>query len=781
MLILTLATLSAVLQGGPTDHIASATGRSYSGRRGETTVQAPRLAAKPVIDGVLDEPMWREAAVLTDFSQYKPVDGVPAADSTQVLIWYSPTALFIGVRAYDASGAVQATLANRDQIFTDDNIQVFLSTFNDKRQASFFAVNPLGIQADGALNEGGGGKDAVDLSQDFVWQSKGRVTADGYEVELRIPFKSLRSQQAKTQTWGINVVRGVPRTAQQHSWMPLKIGASSLLSQSGRLEGLTDLETGHVLDILPTVTYSVDGARSARTGKWDYDANRAEFGGNVRYGLSRNLTLNATVNPDFSQVESDVSQFTLDPREAVFFPEKRPFFLDGIEQFDAPSNLIYTRRIVQPLVAAKLTGKVSGTQIGVLAAVDDTIASATGDHPLFGIVRASHDLGPGSRLGALWTEQHDGDNFNRVYGADGRVVLNKIHSFTFAGAMSRTERNGVSTSGPIWSAAYRLGKRSFRTAYTINAISPDFRSNAGFISRPGIVNANIAHAYVWLRPKKTLEVLTGQIVLFGQWRYDDFIHGGEIQNRLLHFDFTGHLRSGWDLNASVYDESFGYDPSIFTRYALQNPDGSIAPWVAPGRIPNRDYVAGFSSPNYKHLQVNGSLLWGHDENFPEWASGNIIVGTLGLTVRPTSQLRMNLSYNHQQVNRRTDGSRVLVQGVPRARIEYQLSRAFQVRVVSEYAFESRDALRDDSRTNLPIVIRQSNGQYAPAAGYSNGSLTSNLLFSYFPNPGTVMYVGYGTNSLRPNDDLRDKLGRQSDGFFVKLSYLFRPGGERPTG
>lgn len=752
------------------------TTRVVAAPRGPTAVRAPRIDAKPVLDGVLDEPMWRSAALLTGFTQFKPVDGVPAPDSTEVRIWYSPTALYVGVRAFDASRAVRATVSARDKIFADDNIQLLLSTFNDQRQATFLAVNPLGIQADGAINEGGGGKDGVDLAQDFVWESKGQVTPEGYVVELRIPFKSLRSQKAKEQTWGINVIRSVPRLAQEYAWMPIRQGVSSLLAQSGTLEGLTDLQTGHVLDIVPTITSSVNGSRSG-AGRWGYEAANPEIGGSVRYGLTQNLTLNATANPDFSQVETDVTQFILDPREAVFIPERRPFFLDGIEQFDAPGNLIYTRRIVQPTFATKLTGKVGGTQLGFLGAVDDQDASRAGDdRPLFGIIRASRDLGPGSRLGAVWTERHDGGDLNRVVGVDGRVVVNKIHSFTFAGAQSHDERNGASLGGPIWSASYRLGARAFRTAYIIDAISDDFRTTTGFVGRAGIVNAALAHAYVWLRPGKTLQVLTGQVVVQGQWTYDDFVNGREMQNRFLNIESVAQLKSGWSLSASLIDENFGYDPSIYRGYALLNPNGTVSPWANQlGRIENRDYRLSVGSPNLKHFQVSGSLTWGSDVNFQEWAAGDVLIGSASLALRPTDRLRVALSYSHQQINRPSDGSQVLQQAVTRGRVEYQLSPAFQLRLVSEYSAQDRSALRDDSRTGLPIVQQIGPTQYAPAGAFSQGQLVSQFLFSYFPTPGTVVYLGYGATSGRVGETSDVPLARQRDGLFMKLSYLWRSG------
>src|SRR6476469_2395340 len=255
-----LLALLFLINGAITDPPAT-----YSGRAGQLDVRIPRHEAEPTVDGKLDEPAWAEAALLTGFSQFSPTDGVPAADSTQVLVWYSSTAIHFGIRAFEAHGSVHATLADRDRISADDYIQILLSTFNDGRQATVFAVNPLGVQSDGALVEtgstsGNGFNNAVvkreeaDLSPDFVFESKGRVTPSGYEIEVRIPFKSLRFQPAREQSWGINVVRMVQHSGREDSWTPAKRARASFLAQSGRMVGLTGLKRGLVLDFTPEVT-----------------------------------------------------------------------------------------------------------------------------------------------------------------------------------------------------------------------------------------------------------------------------------------------------------------------------------------------------------------------------------------------------------------------------------------------------------------------------------------------------------------------------------------------
>lgn len=776
---LVVGALALLSPASPSDPVA------HSGRRGEVVVQPPRLTGMVKVDGVLDEPVWKQAALLTGFSQFTPVDGMPASDSTEVLVWYSATALHIGVRAFDASGAVHATLATRDRIFSDDNIQMYLSTFNDGRQAMFFATNPLGIQGDGALNESGSlscgmtgcgssTRQQPDLSQDFVWDSKGRVTPEGYEVEIRIPFKSIRFQAGKTQTWGINFLRKVQRTGQEQTWTMVKLAASSFLAQSGKLEGLTELDAGHVLDIVPTVTSHLTGTPPSAGAPFDYSGGEPKFGGDLRYGLTPNLTLRATAHPDFSQVESDVTQFAFDPRQAVRYPERRPFFLDGVEQFDAPAGLIYTRRLVQPVFATKMTGKVGNNQVGVLAAVDDKIGSSFGNNPVYGILRASHDLGPGSRIGVLWTEQHDGAASNRVAAVDGRVVLGKINSLTWSAAFAHDNRNGVVTDAPLWSAGFRRAGRHVRLNTGLSGVPADFITRSGLVGQRDIVNASFEPSYTWLLDKHTIESITGGVVVQGSWKYDDFVHGGPILNRYLHFNASARIKGGWNVGTSYFLETFGYDSTIYRGYGILQPDGSVTPFSGGGAtLPNNDFVISVSSPALKHLDFSFFTLAGlNDENYNEWASGRLVTSSLGMNVRPNDRLRFNLSVNETRIYRPSDGTRVLLQDVGVGTVEYQLSRAFQLRVITQYSIDSRDALRDDSRTNLPLMI-QGNSGYELATAYDHRALQANFLFTFLPNPGTVVYFGYGNVSQRPDLAGRTALGAMRSDLFLKLSYLWR--------
>src|SRR5258705_2246505 len=253
----------------------------FDGRLKQLDVHIPRVEATVAIDGVLDEPAWKSAARLIGFSQYRPIDSWPAADSTEVLVWYAPDAIYFGIRAYEAHGSVvRATLADRDNIDADDNIQILLDTFNDRRRALLFAVNPLGAQEDGVRSEGlagaAGGANAgfrfdgvIDLNPDYGYQSHGRVTPWGYELEVRIPFKSLRYQSGATQDWGLQVVRTTQHTGYEDTWAPVVRASASYLIQSGSLKELTGMRRGLVMDVTPEFTSRGDrGSNVATDGYW---------------------------------------------------------------------------------------------------------------------------------------------------------------------------------------------------------------------------------------------------------------------------------------------------------------------------------------------------------------------------------------------------------------------------------------------------------------------------------------------------------------------------------
>jgi Domain of unknown function (DUF5916) len=754
------------------------------------TVTLPRVETEVTIDGRLDEPVWSRAAVLTGFTQYSPTDGIPARDTTQVLVWYSPTAIYFGIRAFEAHGSVHATLADRDHIFADDNIQLLLDPLRDGRQANLFAVNPLGVQGDGALVETGkttntgpgntaiGGREAADLSPDYVYQSQGRVTDYGYEVEVRIPFKSLRFQPAKEQSWNFNVVRQVQHSGTEDTWAPARRARASFLAQSGALAGLRGLERGITLDLNPELTSRVDGGPSA-DGNWGYDAASPRVGGNVRWGVTNNLTLNATLKPDFSQVETDAGQLGFDPRAALFFPEKRPFFLDGIEQFSTPNQLIYTRRIVAPVTAFKLTGKTMGTNVGLLAAVDGRSVSRSGeDNAFIALLRPQRDFGRQLRVGLVYTDRIEASDRNQVLGVDGRYVFGEVYSAQFQLAGSRTRQGGQLATAPLWFASLERNGRTLGIRATTIASGDDFRAAGGFLARVGIVHNYIDPSISFYGPteRSLVQRITGDVLVDGIWQYQNFIHGGGIQDRKLHLSVNTMLRGGWQVGAGYFIETFGYDSALYAHYRLQVPRAGggldTIPFVGQPRIPNGEYFIQVYTPQFSHFDGNVFFLQGHDENFFEWSSSKLIIMTAELNWRPTEKLRFGLTYDWQDVKRRSDGSTVNVGRIPRLKVEYQISRPLFIRLVGQYTANSTDSLRDDSRTNAPILLVQGDTVVRASAVRSN-DIRADLLLSYRPTPGTVIFAGYGSSLEEPEAFRFARMHRISDGFFVKLTYLLR--------
>jgi hypothetical protein len=486
---------------------------------------------------------------------------------------------------------------------------------------------------------------------------------------------------------------------------------------------------------------------------WDYSGGSPELGGTARWGITNNLSMTGTANPDFSQIESDAGQLLFDPRDERFFQEKRPFFLDGIEQFTTPNNLIYSRRVAQPVAAAKLTGKAFSTDLALLSAVDDPDVSPTRDHPVYNILRLQRDIGANSRVGMVYTDRIEGGDYNRVLGAD----------------------------APLWQARFNRNGRTVGFAASINASDEEFRARSGFFPRPGLVHLNF-------RPRVTLyggagslmESATFDVNLNGRWRYAEFVGGQGIMDEQLHFNVNTTLRGGWNLTGSLLLETFGYPHEIYGGYRVEVPtlDGGAdtVAFVGRPRIPNRDYVLSFETPEYKHFSARAFTLWGNDENFFEWSPGRILFVDLGLTWRPTGKVRLDGTYALQQVRRVSDGSLVNVAHLPRLKLEYQLSRPIFIRLVGEYSREQQDSLRDDTRTEAPILVFDPDANdFVRTSAFTQSSFRGDILFSYQPNPGTVVFLGYGSTLLDPIDPDSPRSGglrRVEDGFFLKMSYLF---------
>lgn len=759
----------------------------YNGRTGATHVALLRLDGEARVDGELDEPQWTRASVLTGFSLYQPVDERPAPDSTDVLIWYSPTALYVGIRAYETHAPVHATLADRDKISADDNVLLFLDTFDDRRRAYVFGVNPLGIQADGMRSEGsgaglagGGAPGQNDLSPDFAFESKGRLTPFGYQVEIRIPFTSLRYPLAGRMTWGLNVQRTVQHSGYVETWTAAHRASASFLSESGVLEGISGLHRGMVLELNPEATAHVNGSPavpvSGATGRdtaW-HRTGASQLGGNVKYDLNSALTVNGTIRPDFSQVEADATQIATDPRFALYYPEKRPFFIDGIEQFDTPNLLVYTRRIVQPLVATKLTGTVMHTDVALLNAVDDRAASSSGaDHPVFNILRVRRDLTGRSTLGVLYTDRTERPDVNRVLSGDLRIVFAKLYFAQFQGAFSSTRTNTGTTTSPLWDAIVDRTGRSFGFHYSLTGIAPGFNAASGFVARNGIVSESFRNRFtLYGPPGALLENYTFRFFLDGVWDYETFFRAGSVLEGLGTWDNVLTFRGGWILTVTPLFATYAFDPKTYAQYGSANPvTGDTTAFRVSDRLGGSTLRFSLTTPQFQHLSATVGGRVGSDVDLLETdaarrADFNAVVDWL-----PTRQIRVHGSYGSSALTRTSDGVRVATARIPRVAVEYQIARPVFVRLVGQYDAEFRAPLTDP-RTGGPLLVRTNGAWTLPAGTTANGFRTDGL-FAYQPTPGTVFFLGYGESLQEPEPLSFRQLHRTSDVLFAKVSYLFR--------
>jgi Domain of unknown function (DUF5916) len=755
----------------------------YNGSKGDVMVSLPRIDgpdANVTIDGVLDEPVWQRAALLTGFSLYAPVDSRPAPDSTDVRVWYSAEAIYFGIRAFEPHGIVSATLADRDRVSADDNIEIHLDTFDERNRAFVFIVNPLGVQADGTKNEAGGfipgsnvapGQD--DLSADFVWQSRGRVTEWGYEVEIRIPFSSLRYPLHTPQRWGLQIDRHVQHNGYEETWTQAKRASASFIGQAGWITGLTGMQHGEIVEMNPEVTNTVNGTPCCdpTLDSWHY-ASAPRLGGNMRWTLGSNFVLNGTARPDFSQVEADATQIAADERFALFYPEKRPFFVEGADRFNVPNTLVYTRTIVRPDEAVKLTGKLDRADVAALSAVDESGGGAPGEHPLVDIVRLQQNFADQSFAGLLYSDRVSHDVQNRAFGGDTHIVFDNIYFAQFQAVESVTDSAGRK-SGPMWEAVLDATGRSWGFHYNVLGISPEFRTDNGFVPRAGFVQPNASNRItLYGKPGALIERFNVYFSENALWDYADFFSAKRLLEDHASAMMTWTLRGGWSVNASPRISSYAFDQTAYAGlYVPSSTGGDPTPFVPSDRI--ETLVSGFSvaTPQYRTWAASVGTTLGNDVDFDETSRVRRTDVNGELDLRPNERLRATLTYTGSTFTRRSDGERSTFTRIPRVKIEYQLARPLFVRVVSQYTAMDREPLIDP-RTGQVLLVSGTTG-YLPSAASASNTLRTDWLISYRPAPGTVFFLGYG-GDLEENDPLAFRaLRRTDDAFFVKASYVFR--------
>jgi hypothetical protein len=730
-----------------------------AGTAAQSVDSAPAVAlgraTDPIrVDGVLDEPAWAEASVIPLAYETAPGDNTPARAATDCRLLFDEDRLYLGCRASDPRpGEIRAFITDRDRTEGHDRILLMLDPFADARRGFEFAISPLGVQADAMFDQV---SDSLDLTWDAIWSSAGRITADGYVVEAAVPFKSLRFPgDRRAQAWGFFLRRSWPRSVGiEMRSARLERGTNCALCQAQRLTGLSGLSPGLNLELVPTIT-------SRRTDRRDEIASpaldagplRSEAGLDLRWGPIPGVTLNAAVNPDFSQVEADAAQLDVNNRFALFFPERRPFFLEAADLFATPIQAVFTRTVADPLWGAKLTGKSGGAAAGVIVARDgvnqlllpgaeSSSAAATGSGVTLGIGRLRQDVGRSSTVGALVTARRGAGYHNLVGGAD--AVLRPSPSLEVEGQYLRSDSrypdafaagNGQSP-GPLVGAAWHLGADYTTAAWNLGGgathLSPDFRTDAGFTPQVGTRKGYlVARRFIWGKPGAWFTKLQADV-----W-----------------YDWTDDWRG-----RLVYDSR-----GLFWRY-----DGPLRLILAAEPAWERQRAGSASFPiqftkTFVGLSPSGSLSVGLGYWFGEGL--DLANATKGrrVTWRPTTTIRLG---RHLEATALHVYDRLALP----AGLSY---RANLTDLRATYSFTSRAFLR--LLLQYRHTARDPAAHRAPTDRVSKVGL-GQLLFSYKVNPQTVLFVGYVDNRRGTVDSTRTEwpLTQTDRTLFAKIGYAWRP-------
>ena len=684
----------------------------------------------------------RDGLIADQFLQREPGDLVPSTERTQAYLSYDAANLYVVLVCHVKDPSkVRARMNRRESIFNDDFVGVFLDTFNDHQRAYMFLVSPLGIQLDGIVTEG----QNDDFSFDTIWQSHGELTDFGYVVSLAIPFKSLRFPPANgPQTWGVAFMRGIPVNSENDFWPGITRSKTSFTGQFADLHGLENVSPGRNIQLIPYGTFT--GARFLDRDVAAYDSETdGRVGIDAKVVARDSMAIDFTLNPDFSQVESDEPQVTVNQRFEVFFPEKRPFFLENAGYFETPVNLFFSRRIVDPQFGGRVTGKVGGWAVGALTIDDRAPGRVASDDPQHrdrafnGVVRARREFGD-SNMGGLVTIRDFGPSFNRIASADTRLRLNSQWFAQAQAAFADTKAlDGTELQDAAYSANVSRNSRTFSYVLDYTDIGKDFRTTLGFVPRTDIRQSTQFVAYRWF-PK------SGGLTSFGpnSFLQSTWDHSGQLQ------DWT--VRVPFELNFKAQSGMFFRRQQSMERFAgiefrehenLVTANTSYFRWMDVGF-----FTATGTRPNYYPRAGTLPFL----ANFRD--------GQLSLTFRPVSGLRLDETYIYSHLGTRTDAPRTIFDNhIVRSKLNYQFTREFSLRVIFDY----NAVLSDTSLVSIERTKR----------------FAGDVLFTYLIHPGTAFYVGYtdgydslelGSSGIVPINSPTTSTGRQ---FFVKASYLFR--------
>ena len=711
------------------------------------------------------------------FIQDQPTDGRDSSERTEVWMGRTQSTLYFVFLCFDRHPElIRGHLARRENILKDDNVAVLLDPFQDRRLGVQFQVNPAGVQADAAWSEANG----TDYSYDQVWDSEGRVTKDGWMAMIAIPFRSLRFRVVGSD-WGVVFIRNFPRNSEQDFWPRVSANVSGVLSQEGTLHGIEGVTGSHNVQINPYTLGQNEHELLALDPNNPYFSTRkfeGTAGGEAKVILKDSIVLDATVNPDFSDVESDQPQFTVNQRYPVYFPELRPFFLENATYFSTPMTLLYTRNIIRPEFGGRITGKVGHTNVGLLA-IDDRQPARTvpdGDpahnqRAGFFVGRVAQDVGKNSNVGVIYTDEEFAQGWNRVGGGDFNFRLSDTWTTLGQFVLSSTRESRHDSAATVFPSGYHAGPASDwqmnRSGHAFNLqneyqdVSKGFVTTSGFLQSTNIRSDHTHSTYQWY-PKHSVVQNIGlegnQNIAFDHdgnrvyryWQFDPFVM---LPRKTVLAPVVGENvdtvgpQNGYAMTHSVnFTENFfalvgrGQPSARFNFNVVLQEGGNVNYNPAPGQIP--------------------SLL---QQDFVQAL----------FTIAPIHQLTADETYLLDRDHNAHDGAFVYENQVFRTKINYQFTRSLSARAIVEYD----STLANHAETSLNRTKQ----------------VQTQVLFTWLPHPGTAIYVGYNNDLQNFNHQLCTPMagvargcdvnqpilargpGYLNDGrqFFVKASYLLR--------
>jgi len=752
----------------------------------------PRVHRAPKLEDFLENRPREGELAVTDFRQNSPGDGTPATEATTAYLSYDDKNLYVAFLCHDDSGEVRAHLSKREDSDQDDGVGVLLDTFRDSHRAYYFFSNPLGVQTDAIYTEGQG----YDFSFDTLWDNAGRVTKDGYVVFFSIPFKSLRFSHELEQTWGVALYRTILRKSEYDYWPYVTQRVAGLTQQFDPVRGIENVSPGRNIQLIPygiladdhflNQPFPVNPPNTTPPPAFkDQFEHRA--GLDAKFVLKDSLSFDVTLNPDFSQVESDDPQVTINQRFAVFFPEKRPFFIENAGFFASPVNLFFSRQIADPQFGTRMTGKLGKWTLGALVIDDRHPGQGFTNGPYStraadGVVRVAREFGNQSYIGAFFSSRDFADTSNRVASIDARLKLSRnwvvdvqgVHTWTRQDLNAEQKCLSFASSNPaigsqqgnaLWADASYTG-RHFTLSTNYYDFSPNFCTELGFVNRIDIRQNNVFGGYFW-RPDKS------KIVDFGPTVSEtvDWNHAGILQDWGVGLGFQVDLTKQTTISISRGD---AYE--LFEGIGFRKHGTSVL----------------FNTQPYKWISFSTRYAQGTGENFfPAQAPvpiqpflGNTWRVNLGFTLRPSSRFRLDETLIYYRLGTRegsvpppfSPGHSIFNNYLNRAKLNYQFTKELSLRLILDYNATIANSQLFDLQRSLG-GSDDPNGPFAPTKQF-----TTDVLFTYLLHPGTAIYLGYNNGysdlNLRPGPPPFVAVqgapnNTTSRLFFIKVSYLLR--------